>query len=102
MHLRASHDAEEGFYEHEVICVFLLHAKRLGPCSDWAPWFDTIPTSFPHTVFWSGDELDALQGSFVRSATTAKLQELESRWEVLRPYCSDDDRLEDFWWAHCA
>ena len=37
-------------WEDDFLCVFLMHERRLGASSQWAPWMATQPDDFPHTV----------------------------------------------------
>jgi len=102
MELRSSEDDATRFTEDEPLIVFLLHERRRGRASEWAPWLQTMPETFPHTIFWADEELCELQGSFVRSGTELKKDCLKARFEVVRPYLHEKDSLEDFLWAHCA
>ena len=80
----------------------MLQERRLGEASEWSPWLKTLPKCFPHTVFWSEDELAQLEGSFAWSGSQQRLEIVAEEWERVKRHCHPDDTLEDFKWAHCA
>lgn len=51
------------------LILVLVYEYLQGSQSRWKPYFDVLPESFDTLMFWSGQELDALQAS----AITAKI-----------------------------
>ncbi|KAF2272760.1 SET domain-containing protein [Westerdykella ornata] len=49
------------------LILVMLYEYKNGPSSNWAPYFNVLPTRFNTLMFWEEDELDQLQASAVRN-----------------------------------
>ena len=86
------------------IAAFLIQ-ERNAPDSFWKPFLDTLPASFANVpVYFGRDELDLLQGSFVRRTVQQRRAALRAEHERLRTDVAAFANVgyDEFLWAWTA
>lgn len=84
------------------LILVMLYEYGNQASSNWAPYFNVLPTEFNTLMFWENDELDQLQASAVRdkigreSADRSFMEELVPVIEEFAPiFFSGDERAKE-------
>jgi len=76
----------DGLSEYFAIAILLIKERSKGADSFWKPYIDVLPSleEVNPTVVWSEDELAALEGSPLVSATLSLRLKLQKEFETLQ------------------
>ncbi|KAL6011178.1 hypothetical protein ACLOJK_001622 [Asimina triloba] len=69
------------------LAVVILAEQKLGKDSEWAPYISCLPQSgeLHSTIFWTKDELEMIQNSFVYQETINHKDRLEKEYLKVKP-----------------
>ena len=77
--------AAHGEVEETFLALFLAREKLRGKHSDWAPWVNVLPSSYPTVlVCWSQEQIDSLCDPVLAQETMESKARIEQTYHVLR------------------
>jgi len=94
--------------ENLVVMASLMVERAKGGTSAFAPWLTMLPSTFSTSLYYTEDEMDALRGTTLYTATKAKHQQMHALWLRLEPAMRElfaaeglpKPQYEDFLWAY--
>ncbi|KAL6501891.1 hypothetical protein OROGR_027024 [Orobanche gracilis] len=88
------------------VAVLILHEKKLGKNSEWAPYISSLPEDLHSTIFWSDEELEMIRPSALYEETFRQKAQIEKDFLAVKlalhhfPHQFWDVTLQEFSYAY--